>query len=396
MSGWTALIVSALAPVLLLTGCTASNPDYRADHPHHTPEGFRNNYPHMEPQSFWKWRWERIWVDVPPPPRNGYRFEVVNGNAAELRANRSETKLTWIGHATLLLQVGGVNVLTDPIFSERASPVGFLGPQRKVPVPIPLAELPHIEVVLVSHNHYDHLDLPTLRALNAQAGGPPTFFAPLGVGALLRDEGIGTVVEQDWWQFTELQGLRIHQVPAQHFSARTPFDRNEVLWGGFVVEHPALRFYFAGDTGYSRDFADIGERLGPIDLAALPIGSYEPRWFMRAMHINPDEAVQAHRDLGARFSVAMHWGTFEMTDEAIDEPPKALARALQAQRVPPERFFVMKHGETRRLAPLLEGRIARDGCRDGTRPDPAHPDRTQPAGAGAGPASATPVPNADC
>jgi L-ascorbate metabolism protein UlaG (beta-lactamase superfamily) len=351
--------LTMLAVLAMGLGACYSNSYYNPAKPHHTPEGFRNNYPHMERQSFLKWRWQRIWEDLPPPPQDGYRFETVPVERDALRGNRSETTLTWIGHATLLLQVGGVNVLTDPQFSERASPVSWAGPRRKVPPALRIADLPHIEAVLISHNHFDHLDLPSLRALHAQPGGPPHMFVPLGLKRFLEREGIGSVVEQDWWEHTEHLGLRIHQVPAQHFSARTPWDRNEVLWGGFVVEHPGLRFYFAGDTGYSRDFSDIRRRLGPIDLAALPIGAYEPRWFMRAMHINPAEAVQALQDLRAGHAVAMHWGTFEMTDEPIDEPPRALARALAEAGIPRERFFVMKHGETRRLAPLLRGRIAR-------------------------------------
>lgn len=353
-------LVAALLALTALAGCQ-SNPYYNPTRPHHTPEGFQNNYPHMERQSFWKWRWERLWSDVPPPPANDYEFPVIDTDLDYLRRNGTDVTLTWIGHATLLLQVGGVNVLTDPHFTERASPVSFAGPERKVPPALNVAELPRVDVVLISHNHYDHLDLPSLHMLNEQPGGPPRYFVPLGLKPWLADEGIDNVVEQDWWQYTDFRGLRIHQVPAQHFSARTPWDRNETLWGGFVVEHPELRFYFAGDTGYSRDFRDIRERLGPPDLAAIPIGSYEPRWFMKAMHVNPAEAVQVHLDLEARYSVAMHWGTFEMTDEAIDEPPRALARARRANGVPAGRFFVMTHGETRRLEPLL--RIAeRTGC----------------------------------
>ncbi|NIR98949.1 MAG: MBL fold metallo-hydrolase, partial [Gammaproteobacteria bacterium] len=182
----------------------------------------------------------------PPAPENGYRFEFVRTDLDYLRNNGSEVSLTWVGHATLLLQLGGLNLLTDPHFTERASPVSFAGPKRRVPPAFGLDGLPHIDVVLVSHNHYDHLDLGTLEGLMEQPGGPPQLFVPLGLKPWLADAGIEGAIEQDWWEYTDYQGLRIHQVPAQHFSARTPFDRNEVLWGGFVVEHPDLRFYFAG------------------------------------------------------------------------------------------------------------------------------------------------------
>jgi len=342
-------------PVLLglaLQACQGSPYDDPAK-AHHTPEGFRNIYPHPPRGSFFAWRWQRWRDGLPARPKEGYRFEVMTPDAAWLRANRSETAITWIGHATLLLQVGGINVLTDPQFSRRASPFSWIGPQRVVPPALSLGQLPHIDVVLISHNHYDHLDLASVRGLAAQPGGPPRFFVPLGLKRWFAREGIETVTEQDWWDHADLLGLRIHQVPAQHFSSRTPWDRNATLWGGFVVEHPSLRFYFAGDTGYSPHFAEIRARLGPPDIAALPIGAYEPRWFMRAMHINPAEAVQAMQDLRARLGLAMHWGTFELTDEAIDEPPRALARALGEAGIMPERFLVLKHGEMRRMAPLL-------------------------------------------
>ena len=346
-----------LAVILILlaagqAGCQ-TNDHYNPQLRHHTPEGFRNNHNHGPRPSFWKWRWERFWNSPEADPEGGYGFQVLKADTAFLAANRTEATLTWIGHATLLLQLGGVNILTDPHLTARASPVDFAGPERTVPPALDFADLPHIDVVLVSHDHYDHLDLETLERLGRQPGGPPTVFVPLGLGDWLARQGIAKVVQQDWWQSTVHLGLRIHQVPSQHFSARSPFIRDDVLWGGFVVEHPDFRFYFAGDTGYSPDFAEIGRRLGPIDLAALPIGAYAPRWFMKTMHINPAEAVRAHQDLKARYSVGMHWGTFRMTDERLDEPPKKLAAAREEAGIPAHRFFLLQHGETRRLTPLL-------------------------------------------
>jgi N-acyl-phosphatidylethanolamine-hydrolysing phospholipase D len=333
----------------LLAAASRSNPHYNPAKSHHTESGFRNNYPHQEKQSFWKWMWARWTGGVPEDPAGGYGFPVLKPDVAFLAANRSEPTLTWIGHATLLLQVGGVNVLTDPHFTERASPVAFAGPKRHVPPALALAELPHIDAVVISHNHYDHLDAGTVRHLNRQAGGAPRFFVPLGQKAWFAAEGIDNVVELDWWDHVQHMGLEFHLVPVQHWSARTPWDRNQTLWGGWMVEHPSLRFFFAGDTGYSKDFADIRGRFGPIDLAAIPVGCYEPRWFMRANHVEPDESVQIHRDLGARYSVGIHWGTFRLTDERLDEPPQRLASALASAGIPPERFFLMQHGELRRL-----------------------------------------------
>lgn len=354
---WLVLLLAWTPLVFFSAGC-ASNPFYKPSMRHHTPEGFRNNYSHGGHAGFLKWRWERFWDGLPKPPENGYEFERVRSDPQRLAMNGTQPAITWIGHATLLLQVGGMNILTDPIFSERASPVSFAGPKRKVPPGVALRDLPRIDVVLISHNHFDHLDLASVRALYRQKGGPPRFFVPLGLKKWFQDNVLEDeiaageiVVEQDWWEFTDYLGLRIHQVPAQHFSSRSLFDNDESLWGGFVVEHSTFRFYYSGDTGYSQDIADIAGRFPAVDLAVLPIGSYEPRWFMKSMHINPEEAVRIHQDLRARQSVGIHWGTFEMTDESMDEPPKALARALSRAGIPSEKFFVLKHGETRLLAP---------------------------------------------
>jgi L-ascorbate metabolism protein UlaG (beta-lactamase superfamily) len=302
----------------------------------------------------WKYFWERN----PRHPEEGYDFPVLKPDLAALRNKTLNPSLTWIGHATLLVQMGGLNILTDPILTERASPVDFAGPQRAVPPAITLEELPHIDVVTVSHNHYDHMDEETLLRLNAQPGGPPRFFVPLGLKPWYEKRGITTVVELDWWDRTEYRGLTVYFVPSQHFSARSLFDRNESLWGGWVLKNTQLTFYHAGDTGYSRNFTEIGRRLGPITLAALPIGSYDPQWMMKSIHLNPEEAVQAHIDLGATASVAIHWGTFPMTDEPLTEPPQRLAAALTAAEIPPERFFMLTHGETRSLENLAGNRLA--------------------------------------
>ncbi len=271
---------------------------------------------------------------------------------------------TWIGHATVLAQFGGLNVLTDPIFSERASPLSFIGPRRHQPPGLALGELPHIDLVLISHNHYDHLDLPSVRALQAQAGGPPLFVVPLGVKPLLAGQGLTRVVELDWWQSTVLTTPRGHaeivMTPVQHWSSRSLTDRMKTLWGGFAVFTPQFHFFHAGDTAYSKDFADIqryfSERQSPLngggfDLALLPIGAYAPRWFMQAQHVAPAEAVRIHTDLGAKRSLGIHWGTFELTDESLDEPPQRLADARRHQPLADDDFFVLALGATRKLPP---------------------------------------------
>ncbi len=259
-----------------------------------------------------------------------------------------EVAVTFIGHSTFLLQLPGLNLLTDPMFSPRASPFSWAGPKRVRPPALALADLPRIDVVLVSHNHYDHLDLPSLRWLARERR--PRIITTLGNRAWLEVRGVGAVAELDWWQaVAAAPGLEVTCTPAQHFAARTPWDRCRTLWGGFVLATPAGRIFFAGDSGYSDDFRAIGARLGPFALALLPIGAYEPRWFMAPVHCTPDEAVRIHLEIGARRSVAMHFGTFQLTDEGINAPLEALAAARMAHGVDPEEFSALAFGETRRL-----------------------------------------------
>jgi len=272
--------------------------------------------------------------------------------------------VTFIGHSTWLIQTRAGNLLTDPMYSRCAGPFNRFGPRRVRDPGVLFDDLPPISIVLLSHNHYDHCDLATLRRLARRFD--PVVVTPLGNGRLVRSAGIrrpGRVVELDWWDEADVAGLPIMLTPAQHFSARTPFDRNRALWSGFMitVDHEAAlereasarrvptRLYFAGDTAYGTFFREIARRLGPIDLAFLPIGAYEPRWFMRAVHMNPEEAVQAHLDLQPARSVAMHFGTIQLTLEGIDEPLRALEAALRAKSIPAERFQALPFGDSIRV-----------------------------------------------
>jgi L-ascorbate metabolism protein UlaG (beta-lactamase superfamily) len=252
--------------------------------------------------------------------------------------------LTFVNHSTFLLQTGGATILTDPVWSDRASPLPFAGPRRVHAPGVAFDRLPRIDVVLVSHNHYDHMDLHTLKRLEAR--DRPRFVTGTGNGPFLRARGLSRVDELTWWQSIDLGTVRVTMGPAQHFSARTPFDRNRTLWGSFVIDGDWPRVFFAADTGYSRHFEEVRASVGAIELALLPIGAYEPRWFMRPAHMNPADAVQAHLDLQARLSVAMHFGTFRLTDEAWDDPPRHLGEALDARGVPRDRFRVLRPGET--------------------------------------------------
>ena len=260
------------------------------------------------------------------------------------RAGAQEIAVTFIGHATFLVQVGGVSILTDPIWSRRASPFSFVGPRRVGEPGQPLDAIPAVDLLLVSHNHYDHLDLPTLRAV--QSRWSPVAVTGIGNGRHLAKANIRDVIELDWWEETSVRGANITFVPAKHGSARTFFDRNRALWGGFVVEANGLTMYFAGDTGYNCHFREIRRCFPPIDLALLPIGTYEPRWFMSANHMNPEEAVRSHIDLGANRSIGMHHATFQLSDEAIDAPARALAAARARFAVGQDRFSTLQCGET--------------------------------------------------
>jgi len=261
-------------------------------------------------------------------------------------AGHSIPTVTWIGHATLLVQMDHMTFLTDPIWSERASPVDFAGPERLQPPGVALDALPPIDFVLISHNHYDHLDVDTLGEL-ARRYPRARFVVPLENASTLQDAGVRDVVELDWGQSVHIGNVEITCLPTQHWSARGPFDARVALWGSYAVVGSERRFYFAGDTGYFDGFARVGESLGPFDLAAVPIGAYLPAEMMQHHHMNPDEAVRAGLDLRARRLVPMHYGTFDLSDEPPDEPPRRFRAAAEAAAIAPEQLYVLGVGETR-------------------------------------------------
>jgi L-ascorbate metabolism protein UlaG (beta-lactamase superfamily) len=277
------------------------------------------------------------WPDEVPLPATAKPAERVHGN---------ELKVTFVGHATVLVQVAGLNILTDPTWSERAFMVDWAGPKRVTPPGIAFEDLPPIDLVLVSHNHYDHMDLPTLARLRETHD--PLVVAPLGNEALLLGGDPRLRVRTlDWWQHLEpVPGVRVHLVPVYHWSRRRVFDRNKALWGGFVVATPAGNAYYGGDTGLwdGAYFREARERFGAFRLAVLPVGAYEPRWFMKDQHVNPAEAVQIHRLLGAQATLGVHLRTFQLTDEAIDTPEVELAAALREAGVPAQQFFTLPIG----------------------------------------------------
>jgi L-ascorbate metabolism protein UlaG (beta-lactamase superfamily) len=280
----------------------------------------------------------REWTENPahpPPPQ---------------RVGRGELRVTFVNHATVLLQMDGLNVLTDPIWSERCSPLSWAGPRRRRAPGLAFEALPPIDLVLLSHNHYDHMDLPTLQRIAERHR--PRILTGLGNGAYLEAQGISGATELDWGQRLEVaEGLEVIAQTARHFSGRGLTDRNKTLWLSFVLRGPAGAVYFAGDTGFGPHFAETGRRYGPFRLALLPIGAYRPAWFMQDLHISPAEAVAAHGALRASTSVAIHFGTFRLSEEGQDQPVQELEAALEQAGAPRPRFWVLGFGEGRPVPP---------------------------------------------
>ncbi|MDI9244661.1 MBL fold metallo-hydrolase [Marinobacter sp. CHS3-4] len=276
----------------------------------------------------------------------GKRYTLLRPDAHQLWNPPTQPQLTWLGHASFLIQYQGLNILTDPVLSDRASPFKLVGPKRCTPPALTVADMPPIHLVLISHNHYDHLDDATVRQLHRRFGEKLCFCVPMGLRRWFEKRGIHNLVELGWWQSAELtENNEVFCLPTQHFSGRTATDTNTSLWCSWLVDMDGFRLYFGGDTGYGKVFRDIGELFAPIDLALLPIGAYDPRWFMAPVHVAPEEAVKIHQDIGARQSVAMHWGTFVLTDEPMDEPPRRLRMALETHGIRESEFRVMQHGE---------------------------------------------------
>lgn len=324
---------------------------------HHRPDGgFQNPWPNAELHGFtdllrWKVGDKRPKV-FPPTPAYG-SLPTGKPEIIAPRASRGFRSATWVGHSTVLLQLGELNVLTDPVWSERASPFQWIGPKRMMPAALDFDALPPIDVVLLSHNHYDHLDAPTVRRL-AKRFPNAAWLCPLKLGELLRSLGVPYIIERDWWQTVDTPAFSAMCTPAQHFSARGMGDRGDTLWCGWTISTDDVTVYFAGDTALHPEFGAIAEKAGPFDLVMLPIGAYEPRWFMHSVHMNPDDALEAYRALTTGQQplppcLTLHWGTFRLTDEAVDEPPLRFAELWRGAGFAEDANWTFVHGETRKL-----------------------------------------------
>ena len=325
---------------------------------HHAADGsFRNPWPDSEPRGWrdvLRWRRQRRGqVLAADPPRGS--FPTARPEISHPRAPATTYRATWIGHSTVLLQFGGLNILTDPMFSQRAFPVQWAGPRRIMDPALDIGVLPPLDIVLLSHTHYDHLDKTAVRRI-ARAHPNATWVVPLGVGAYIRGWRAREIVELDWWQQAAIGALRVTATPARHFSARRLGDRNKTLWCGFAFELAGKRVFFAGDTAYHDQFRQVGERCGPFDFVMIPIGAYDPRWFMHVVHVDPEEGVQIYQDLVAPHAgkllplmLGIHWGTFRLTDEAMDEPPRRTAERWRLAGLDIDRLWIARFGETRTL-----------------------------------------------
>lgn len=316
------------------------NPYYDPNKSHHTPTGFRNLEPfRINPLDTIKWLKSRKIL----PPVGGYeKFNQDWVQKADLTA--AENGIWWLGHASTLIKLHNKTVLTDPVFSKTASPVGFAGTKRRTPCPISFDQLPEIDIILISHSHYDHLDYPTIKQL-IKRFPQVSILVPLGLKRKLSNWGAKNVIELDWWDDTQVSGIKLTAIPAQHWSRRAIFDTNRSLWCGWMLQFAGQTIYFMGDTAYSKHYSELKHIFPNIDIALIPIGCYAPRWFMHNQHIDPQQAVQIYKAIACKRALAIHWGTFELADDPLDEPPQLLTSLVEQELNDQQEFCTLKIGD---------------------------------------------------
>tara|TARA_Y100001970_G_C14075098_1_gene771550 strand:- start:33 stop:1058 length:1026 start_codon:yes stop_codon:yes gene_type:complete len=330
-----------LITALLFSG-NPENIYYDPNKLHHTPDGFTNPYLNINEQDkkfsdlFKMMREDR--------PNVSEMLDVIKVSKKDIQAHIKAKKnfYLWIGHSTALIHINGKNILTDPIFSDRCSPIKFAGPKRYSEPAISIEDLPMIDLIVISHNHYDHLDYKTVKKIGDNA----LWIVPLGLKKWFFNQGVENVKEMDWYDSFNQDGIEVVSLPSQHWSKRTVFKSFDTLWSSWSIKVDDFKFWFAGDTGYNDiQFKEIGKDYGPFDLAAIPIGAYEPRWFMKNFHINPEEAVQIHQEIFSKLSVGIHFGTFILTTEPIEEPILKLQEAINKYNLNPKEFLAIGIGE---------------------------------------------------
>ena len=352
---WKAMVRLAfpVAVSLVFGGCGSPAPHVEGAPEHHVEGGFRNppgspEYAGSLSDTISAYT-DRIWEGITGfEPTLSPEYVLASEQVAEgLARVEGGDALTWLGHASFLIELGGKAILTDPFLSEYATGSPPFGPKRATPPALIVGELPQIDILVVSHNHYDHLDAPTIEALPEK--GRIRVIVPLGLGTFFTERGYTEVTELDWYDETVVGGVTVTAVPSIHGSGRGLFDRDEVLWAGFVFRDGPKQVYFAGDTAYGPVYPEIGREMGPVDYALVPIGVYEPRLRMKSRHVDPGEAVRIGRDLQARTIVGMHWGTIRLSDEAFEEPPRRFREVAAESGFSEETAWVLKIGESRRL-----------------------------------------------
>ncbi len=364
---FTTTLVMLFAALLFIVGCQSSNTvsnNAAKNKAHHTKEGFKNLYVEDTENNFFdflemRFLGDETWADhaslVDQVPTQAVDVARIRAKSNML-ADTQQPLVTWLGHSMFLVQHNGLTLLTDPIFSNRASPLSFAGPKRYVKHAMNYAELPEIDMVIISHSHYDHLDNATIEGLaqrSLQQTSPIRFYVPLGLRSHLIDEGVNPsqVFEMDWWDKTVVQNTvssaEIQALPSQHWSARGVTDRLTTLWASWSIDFGNFKLWFAGDTGYNNiQFKEIGAALGEVDLALIPIGGYAPRWFMKKYHVNPSEALKIHDEVNAKLSIGMHWGTFPLTSEEPGAPVTVLTQEKQAKGIADNEFITLSVGES--------------------------------------------------
>lgn len=344
------LVSMAIFAFLFFSGCVyALDNETKEGKPlHHAQKGFQNPHVDKARRGFFKYMKMRYFSNekFADYESNAYKIPRVKTDLDLIQNPPDALQVTWIGHATMLIQYKGVNILTDPIFSDRASPFSFIGPERYNPPSLQLKDLPAIDYIVISHSHYDHLDKKTVQEI----GSKTKWLVPLGLQQWFVRAGVqeNAVIEFDWWDMKRFENATITATPAQHWSARSLWDRNRTLWASWMLQIDDKTIWYSGDTGYNPyQFKEIGREFKTIDLALISIGAYEPRWFMKEMHINPQEAVQIHLDIKSQHSIGVQWGTFQLTSEPIDDPPLKLHEAVGEKGIDPEEFELLKIGEIR-------------------------------------------------